>query len=152
MKWCLLMIILLSHTLFGCVQIEEPDFREIRDFHITNLSLQDVQIQFGMTYFNPNDFSVTVKETAAKVYLDSVYLGEFRQDSLIEVKKKAEFVVPLSGTLPLTAFLGMNIKDLLKRQALVSAEGVTKIGKAGVYITRKINYQGRHRLNDALTP
>lgn len=152
MKNSFLLVLVFATTLLGCSEMEEPEFREIRDFHIDNLSMQDVEIRFGMAYFNPNDFSVSVKETAAKVYLDSVYLGEFRQDSLIEVRKNSEFVVPLSGTIPLSSFLGRNVDDLLKRQVLVSAEGSTKIGKAGIYITKKIKYQGRHRLDEAWIP
>jgi LEA14-like dessication related protein len=143
-------LLTLASVLFSCVKIEEPEFREIRDFHIDDVSLQEVQIQFGMAYFNPNEFSVTVKETAAKVYLDSAYLGEFKQDSLVEVKENDEFVVTLSGSLPVTTFFQMNLKDLLKRQVLIHAEGATKVGKAGVFITKKINYQGRHRLDEAI--
>lgn len=136
----------------GCMKVEEPEFRGIRDFHMGTLSIDSVQIRFGMAYFNPNDFSVTVKETAAKVYLDSIYLGEFRQGSLVDVEENAVFVVPLSGKIPLTSFLEMNIQDLLKRQVLIEAEGATRIGKAGIYVTKRINYQGRHRLDERVFP
>lgn len=132
--------------LFSCSKIQEPEFVGVRDFRVRNLGLQEVTIGFGMAYYNPNGFSVSVKETGAKVYLDSVYLGNFEQDTTIVVNEKSAFTVPLSGTIPLETFFKLNMKDIHKRQVLIRADGSTKVGKAGLYITKAITYQGWHRL------
>jgi LEA14-like dessication related protein len=105
-----------------------------------------------MVYFNPNNFSVAVKETAAKVYVEDVYLGEFTQDSLLDVKKNAEFVIPLSGEIALSTLVNSDLKKLLKSQVFIRAEGKARIGKAGIFITKDIRYQGRHRLDATLFP
>ncbi|MDQ3278403.1 MAG: hypothetical protein M3Q06_08750 [Bacteroidota bacterium] len=139
-----------AFTAVGCVQIEEPEFREIRDFHTDSVTLDSIGIHFSMAYYNPNDVSVSVKESVVVVYLDSVYLGAFRQSKGIDVKKNEEFAVPLSGMIPLSLFLKMDVRNLLKRQVTIKAEGTTRIGKAGIYITKRINYQGRHRLNESM--
>ncbi len=131
----------------GCTKIEEPEFREIRNFRLKNLGLDEVTIGMGMTYYNPNNFSVSVKETGAKVYLDSVFLGTFVQDTTIAVASKSDFTVPLSGSISLSTFLQMDLKDIHKREVLIQANGDTKVGKAGIFITKKIVYSGRHRLN-----
>lgn len=100
-----------------------------------------------MTYYNPNNFAVSVKETAVKVYLDEVYLGEFAQDTVIAVNKKSEFTAPLSGQISMATFLKLDLQDIHKREVSILAEGTTKVGKAGFFITEKVHYEGRHRLS-----
>ncbi|HVK98083.1 MAG TPA: LEA type 2 family protein [Flavisolibacter sp.] len=132
----------------SCTSIREPEFRDINNFRIKNLGLTKATIGFTVTYFNPNNFGVTVKETDADVYIDSVYLGKFAQDSLITVGKNAAFSIPISGTIPLGTFLKLNLQDISNRQVLLKAAGSTKIGKGGIYITKSIEYEGKHRLNE----
>ena len=132
----------------GCSKIQEPQFRKVGNFRLKNFGLQQAVIAFNVNYFNPNDFGVTVKEAAADVYLDSVYLGKFQQDSAIGVKKDAEFSIPLSGAVSLQTVLGLDLRDLSKRDVLLKANGSVKVGKAGIFITKPFSYQGKHRLDD----
>jgi LEA14-like dessication related protein len=147
MKMLALFVISVSFAFVGCSKIQEPEFREVREFRVRNIGLEDVTIGFGMTYFNPNNFSVSVKETGAKVYIDSVFLGDFVQDTTIAVGENTDFTIPLSGTITITTFFKMNLKDIHKRAVLIQADGSTKVGKAGIFITKKIRYEGRHRLS-----
>jgi LEA14-like dessication related protein len=105
-----------------------------------------------VTYFNPNDFGVTVKEAAADVYLDSVYLGKFVQDSTIGVDKNADFSIPLSGAISLKTVLSLNLQELAQREVLLRANGNVKVGKAGIFISKPFTYQGKHRLEDIRFP
>jgi LEA14-like dessication related protein len=147
MRQPLFILITLLTFLPACSRIEEPEFRAVDSFRVLNLGLEEVKIGFGMTYFNPNNFAVTVKETGADVYLDQVFLGKFNQDSMVNVGSRADFTVRLSGTIPLSTFFQLNLKDIHKREVSVRADGSTKVGKAGIFITRRIDYQGKHRLD-----
>jgi LEA14-like dessication related protein len=142
-----LFLIFATTTLLSCSKIEEPEFRALERIQVTNLGLEAISIGFGMTYYNPNNFTVTVKETAANVYLDGTLLGQFSQDSAVDVGQKSDFTVVLSGTIPLSTFLQMNLKDIHKREVSIVADGSTKVGKAGIFIDRKIAYRGKHRLD-----
>ena len=136
----------------GCTKIKEPQFRRIDNFHLKNFGLQEAVVAFNVSYFNPNNFGVTVKEAAADVYLDSVYLGKFVQDSTIAVKKNAEFSIPLSGTVSLQTVLNLNLQELSQREVLLRANGNVKVGKAGIFITKPFNYQGKDRIQEISFP
>ena len=136
----------------GCTKIKEQQFRRIDNFHLKNFGLQEAVVAFNVSYFNPNNFGVTVKEAAADVYLDSVYLGKFVQDSTIAVKKNAEFSIPLSGTVSLQTVLNLNLQELSQREVLLRANGNVKVGKAGIFITKPFNYQGKHRIQEISFP
>jgi len=138
--------------LVGCTKVKEPQFRRVENFRLKNFGLQEAVIAFNVSYYNPNNFGVTVKEAAADVYLDSVYLGKFSQDSVIGVKKKAEFSIPLSGSVSLRTVLSMDLQKLSQKDVLLRANGNVKVGKAGIFITKPFNYQGIHRITDISFP
>lgn len=142
---------LLLFSVFGlmaCNNIKEPEFRKVDKFGLRNLSLQEATVGFEVTYHNPNNFGVTVKEAEADVYIDSTYLGKFIQDKTIDVSKTADFSIPFSGTIPLKTVVGMDLESMAQKEVFLKAEGSAKIGKAGIYMTKPINYSGRHRLSE----
>jgi LEA14-like dessication related protein len=144
-SWLFLGLLVLGFA--SCRKVEAPTFQRLNDFKIKKLGLQKADIGFSVTYFNPNNFGVAVKEAAIDVYIDSLYIGKFVQESDVSVDKKADFTVPLTGSIPVAKALQLNVEDFLNKEVGVKALGNVKVGKAGVFITRDFNYQGKHRLN-----
>ena len=135
-------------ALTSCRKIQDPEFRRIDHLAVKNWSFQQATIGFSITYFNPNNFGVSVKEAEADVYLDSTYLGRLIQDSIVDVRGNSEFSIPFSGAISLQTALNMNLDSLVRKDVLLKAEGSVKVGKAGIYITRPIHYEGLHRLDE----
>jgi hypothetical protein len=82
------------------------------------------------------------------VYLDDVHLGKFSQDTLIEVGDKQNFSIPISGNVTLDKVMQLDLQNIDTRQVTVKATGSTRVGKAGIYITKPFSYQGKHTLNE----
>lgn len=136
----------------GCKKIQNPEFRRIDHLGIKNWSFQQVTVGFSITYFNPNNFGVSVKEAEADVYLDSTYLGKFTQDSTVDVRGISEFSIPFSGNISLQTALSMNLDSLAYKEVLLKADGSVRVGKAGIYVTRPVHYEGMHRLDEIKWP
>lgn len=134
--------------LFGCKEVKDPEFRRIENLGFKNLGLMNATIGFEVTYYNPNNFGMTVKEAEADIYLDSAYLGKFIQDSLVTVTREAEFSIPFSGTISLKNALNLDLESLSQKDILLKAEGSAKVGKAGIFLNTPIRYEGRHRLDE----
>lgn len=132
----------------GCRDVKDPEFKRVEKFGVRKLNLDAATIGFNVTYFNPNSFGVTVKEAAVDVYLDTVYLGKFNQESEVGVSKNADFSVPFSGQIPLSMARKFNWQDFVKKDILLKADGNVKVGKAGIFISKPIHYQGMHRLDE----
>lgn len=141
-------LLLLVTAVAGCAKIQEPEFRRIDQFRIKTASFTSATIGLNVTYFNPNNFSMSVKETGADVYLDNVYVGRFAQDTTVTVGNAQEFSIPLSGTVSVDKLLQLDIQNIGSRDVDVRAEGSTKVGKAGVFITKPFSYEGKHRLDE----
>jgi LEA14-like dessication related protein len=147
MKTLALLSLLIGLAAASCNRIKDPEFRRLEKFGVKSFGVQKVDIGFQVTYFNPNNFGVTVKEAAGDVYLDSVFVGKFVQHDAVEVDKNAEFSIPLVGSVALADALKLKVNDLANRELLVRANGSVKVGKAGVYISRPFTYQGKHKID-----
>jgi len=148
MKNRLLLPLLLVLLGTGCAQVRDPEFKRVGNFKMKSIDLSKTTIGFNVTYFNPNNFGVTVKEAQADVYLDSTYLGKFSQDSTVAVYKNADFTIPFSGAIPLKTALQLDLKNLSEKEVTLRADGSVRVGKAGIFVTRPVHYSARQRLNE----
>ena len=140
------LLLLLAGT--SCTNVKEPEFRRLENFGVRKASLKAATVGFDVTYYNPNNFNVSVKEAAADIFVDSVYLGKFVQERNVDVEKGAEFSIPFAGSVQLGKLLQLDLKDINSREVVLRADGSARIGKAGIYITKPIKYSGRHRLDE----
>jgi LEA14-like dessication related protein len=131
----------------GCKHIQDPEFRRLENFRLKKLGLQQTSVGFSVTYYNPNNFGVSVKEAVAEIYVDSLYLGKFTQDSSVSVAKTSEFSIPLTGNISLQSAMKMDFQNIGDRDIHIIANGLIKVGKAGFYVTKPINYNGNVRLD-----
>lgn len=144
-RYTLLLPVLL---LASCTNIKAPKFRGIEKFGVRQISLQSATLGFGVAYFNPNNFGVTVKNAQVDVYIDSIYLGKFIQEQDVSVYKNAEFSIPFVGSISLLNAMNLKPGQWGNRPVLIKAEGTVEIGKAGIFVTRPISYEGTHSLNE----
>jgi LEA14-like dessication related protein len=150
MKWKFLAPALLIGLVFlsACKKVADPEFRRIEKFRVKNFGIDQTTIGFSVRYFNPNNFGVTVKQAEAQVYLDTTYLGKFVQDEEVIVEKNAEFSLPFTGSVPYAKLLQMNVKDMADRDILIRADGSVRVGKAGIFVTKPVHYEGKHKLSE----
>jgi LEA14-like dessication related protein len=149
MKWIYLFpTLLIGIFIEGCKQIKDPEFRSIDHFRIKSAGLQQIQLGFNVTYYNPNNFGVSVKEAEANIYIDSVLIGKFTEDEPVSVNKVSEFSIPLTGSVSYQNALRLNLQNAGERTYFFRADGTVKVGKAGVYISKPIDYSGTHKLED----
>lgn len=147
-KYILPIALILALVASSCGKVQAPEFRSVERFRLKNLGLQEATLGFDVRYFNPNTFGLTVKETDLNVYVDTTYMGKFVQDRDIDVQNNSDFIIPLSGTIPLKKALQLNLKDIGNRDVLIRADGTVKAGKAGIFTTRPVHYEGKHRLDE----
>lgn len=133
--------------LASCGKVQEPQFRRINNFGVKNVSLQDATVGLQITYFNPNNFGVAVKEADIDLYIDTVFVGKFLQPQQIAVAEDSEFSIPIEGKISWRKIAQSNLHKQAGKEVLVKAAGSVKVGKGGVFVNKAINYSGRHVLD-----
>jgi LEA14-like dessication related protein len=146
MKGIILMAIF-GILLSSCSKMKAPEFRSIENFRIDSAGLVSSKVRLDVLLFNPNNFSVKLKETASNFYIDSTYLGQLTQDSVVSIAANSSFVVPLTGTVQVNKLLNNGLAILLNKKVLVRAEGNTKVGKAGLFINYPFHFQEMQSLD-----
>jgi len=134
----------------SCAKMKEPEFRRIDNFGIKKLGLQETTIGFNLTWFNPNNFGVTVKEAVFDVFVDSIYLGKFIQPNPVSVNSNGEFSIPMEGKVSLLTALQFDIPKMVGKMVFIQANGNVMVGKAGIFMNKELNYKGNHRLDSDL--
>jgi LEA14-like dessication related protein len=140
-------LLVLSSALVGCTKIKDPEFRRLDEFGVRKLGFEESVVGFAATYYNPNNFGVTVKEAAIDVYVDTIHLGKFTQPTEVTVNKAAEFSIPLEGRIPVAKALQFNLPKLLGKTVTLRADGTVKVGKVGVFVSKPIHYEGRQTIS-----
>ncbi|WP_165871358.1 LEA type 2 family protein [Flaviaesturariibacter flavus] len=111
------------------------------------MGFEESVVGFAATYYNPNNFGVSVKEAGIDVYVDTIFLGKFTQPAEVTVNKTAEFSIPLEGRIPVAKALQFDLPKLLGKTVTLRAEGTVKVGKVGVFVTKPIRYVGRQTIS-----
>ncbi|MFN8243185.1 MAG: LEA type 2 family protein [Ferruginibacter sp.] len=112
-----------------------------------NLKLEDVgfgatTLKVDLLYYNPNNFSLQLKYTDLDIYIDNNYLGHSSQDYQITIPKRSDFTLPLEVKVDMKNLIKNTLVTLLQKQVLVKMTGTVKLGKANVYKTFPVNYEG----------
>ncbi len=135
----------------GTANVQEPEYRDIREVRLIELGLLQSTAGVDLVYYNPNRFGVQLTEARGDVYVDNIYLGRFGLDEKVQVAKRSEFVIPAVIKLDMIGAL-KNQRDILKKkEAMVRVEGIARVKKAGITREIPIRFEGMQNLEKLRT-
>jgi LEA14-like dessication related protein len=133
-----------STFLLSCRSVKEPQYIGLDYFRIGKVQLDTSTIDIGLKYFNPNNFGVRLKESICDIYLDSLYLGHFILRDQMQIGAQEYFVLPLKGRVNTASLAKNSLNALFGKEMLVKIDGTARLGKAMVFFTYPVHYEGRH--------
>ena len=122
------------------------EYRNLTNLKLENISSEKSEVSLNLVYFNPNNFGVDLKNVNCEVFIDSIYVGKFKLDTMMHISKISEFSLPARFEVSMQNILKNSI-NLLFNEVTLSAKGTTRVGKSGIYVTVPIEYSGKHKLN-----
>jgi len=135
----------------GTANVQEPEYRDIREVRLIELGLLQSTAGVDLVYYNPNRFGVQLTEARGDVYVDNIYLGRFGLDEKVQVAKKSEFVIPAVIKLDMIGALKNQRGILKKKEAMVRVEGIARVKKAGITREIPIHFEGMQNLEKLRT-
>jgi LEA14-like dessication related protein len=141
---CLLSLLLLV----SCKDIKDPELRGFDSVVVKQPGLKSSVIQVNVRYYNPNRVNAKLKEAHGEAWVENIYLGIFKVDSLIKVPANSEFVVPVDLTIETYKILGALVAD----EVTIKITGTAKAGKGGFYKTFSLNYEGKQNIKKYFMP
>jgi LEA14-like dessication related protein len=121
--------------------VQTPEFLDVNNVRLIKVGVLQTTAGVDMVFYNPNDFAIQLTNARGDVYIDNAYLGRFDLDQKVQVRKHAEFVLPVTFKLDNVGAM-INQRDIFKRkEAVVKIEGIARIKKSGFSKDIPITYQ-----------
>ena len=131
----------------SCQSPKELVYRDFKNVQIENAGFAATRLKVDLIYYNPNNFGLQLRYTDLDIYVDNNYLGHSSQDHQITISKLAEFTLPLQVDVDMKNLLKNSLASVLGKEVLVKITGTVKLGKANVYKTFPVNYEGLHKFS-----
>ncbi len=138
-------IILIIAT--SCQAPKDLIYREFKNMKIEKVGFASTTLKLDLIYYNPNNYGLQLKYTDLDIFLDNTYLGHSSQDYQISIPKLTEFSIPLSIEVDMKNLLKNALPTLFGKEVLVKVTGTVKLGKANMYKSFPVLYEGMQKFS-----
>lgn len=137
------LLLLLSLLPLACSTPKALEYRTFKNFTLEKLGFSSTAIKLDLIYFNPNNYGIYLKTTDIDIFINDAYLGHSTQDYQISIPKKEEFALPLKIDVDMRNLLKNGLNTFLRNEVTVKITGSIRIGKANVFMSFPVLYEGK---------
>ena len=143
----LVICIILLALITSCSAPKELEYREFRNFTVQKIGFSTTAVKMDMIYFNPNNFGLQLKRTELDIFVNGVLLGHSSQDYQVTIPKKEQFIIPITMDVDMKNLIKNSLVSFFNKEVTVKATGSIKVGKANVFMSFPIMYEGIQAVN-----
>lgn len=132
---------LLSGACQNVRNLSQPEFRDISDVRVIEVGLLKTTAGANMIYYNPNNTGIQLSSARGDVYIEDKYFGSFVLDQEVSVRKRSEFILPVTLKIDNLNVLKDQGNILKKKEAMVRIEGFALVRKSGFSKEVPIRYE-----------
>ncbi len=131
----------------SCRAPKDLEYRDFKNMKIEKIGFGSSTIKLDLIYYNPNNFGLQLKTTDLDIYIDDNYLGHTAQDYQITIPRRGEFTLPVQIDVDMKNIFKNALSTLLSQEVKVKVTGTVKLGKANIYKTFPVNYEGMQKFS-----
>lgn len=139
-----LFIILL---LTACSEPQSFEFKGLQDIQIDKLTMGKNIIRANIRYYNPNDFSLVLKQIDCKVLLNNGKFTQLKLDTNFNVPPKKDFLLPAKLEFQMSDLVKNSMELLLNKPVKLNITGNATLSKGMFTKTVPIDYETTQKLN-----
>lgn len=140
----LLCLIFLS-VLVACSSPKALVYNNYRDFSIDKLGFVSSEVRLNLEYYNPNNFGLQLRRTELDIFINNNFLGHSSSDTLINIPRRDTFLIPIRFNVDMHNLFKNAWNTLTGNELLIKVNGKIKVGKANIFMSMPINYEGTHK-------
>ncbi len=145
MKNLLLFLVLICGTI-ACTTPKQLEYQDVKNFRIRNLTLQNPEIGMDLQFYNPNPYSLTLKDADISIYINDKFIGKAALTQTFEVPQLNTFLMPVALTADLNSIFKNALALVFNQTVDVHLVGSVKAGK-GIFLNIPIDFRGKEKLN-----
>lgn len=140
----LLFIILL---LTACSEPQSFEFKGLQDIQLEKLTMGKNKINANIKYYNPNPFSLVLKQIDCKVLLNNGNFTFFKLDTNFIIPANKEFLIPAQLEFQMSDLVKNSMELLLNKPVKLNIKGNATLSKGIFTKTVPIEYETTQKLN-----
>lgn len=142
-----LILVAIMACLVSCSSPKEIVYNQYKNLKIESLGFEKSTVRLDLEYYNPNNFGLQLRRTELDVNLNGSYLGRSISDTLINIARRDTFTIPIRFDVDMKNLFKNAFNTLSGNEITVKVSGKIKIGKANVFMSMPINYEGKHKFS-----
>ncbi len=122
-------------------------YTNYKNLEIEKFGFANSKIKFDLEYFNPNNFGLQLKRTELDIFINSNFLGHSFSDTLINIPRRDTFLIPIKFDVNMQNVFKNAFNTFTGNEVAIKVTGKLKLGKANVFMTMPVNYEGKHKFS-----
>lgn len=133
--------------IFSCSSPKMIEYINYKNFNIKKIGFTNSQVMMSLQYFNPNNFGLQLRRTDLDIYINNTLLGHTSADTLINIPRRDTFLLPINFDVDMKNVFKNAWNSMVKNEVTVKVTGSLKVGKANVFMSMPVNYEGKHKFS-----
>ena len=139
----LFFMILLS----ACSEPQSFEFKGLQDIQLDKLTMGKNKIRANVKYYNPNPFSLVLKQIDCKVLLNNGNFTVLKLDTNFTIPANQEFLIPAQLEFQMSDLVKNSMELLLNKPVKLNITGNATLSKGIFTKTVPIAYETTQKLN-----
>ena len=140
----LLFIMLL---LSACSAPKSFEFKGLQDIQLEKLTMGKNKIRANIKYYNPNTFSLVLKQIDCKVLMNNSQFTQLKLDTNFTIPPNQEFLIPAQLEFQMSDLVKNSMELLLNKPVKLNIKGNATLSKGIFTKTVPIEYETTQKLN-----
>ena len=134
-------------SLSACSEPQSFEFKGLQDIQLDKLTMGKNKIKANVKYYNPNAFSLVLKQIDCKVLLNNGNFTMLKLDTNITIAAKKEFLIPAQLEFQMSDLVKNSMELLLNKPVKLNIKGNATVSKGIFTKTVPIEYETTQKLN-----
>lgn len=134
-------------SLSDCSEPQTFEFKGLQDIQLDKLTMGKNKIKANVKYYNPNAFSLVLKQIDCKVLLNNGNFTVLKLDTNITIAAKKEFLIPAQLEFQMSDLVKNSMEILLNKPVKLNIKGNATVSKGIFTKTVPIEYETTQKLN-----
>ncbi len=142
-----MLFIVIMTCLFSCSAPKEIVYRQYKNLAIEKLGFGNSFVRLDLEYYNPNNFGLQLRRTELDIMVNGNYLGRSISDTFVNIPRRDTFTIPVKFDVDMKNLFKNALSTLSGNEVTIKITGKIKLGKANVFMSMPIDYEGRHKFS-----
>ena len=133
--------------LIACSEPQSFEFKGLQDVQLDKLTMGKNKISVNIKYYNPNPFSLVLKQIDCKVLLNNGNFTVLKLDTNFTIPANKEFLIPAQLEFQMSDLVKNSMELLFNKPVKLNITGNATLSKGIFTKTVPISYETTQKLN-----